>query len=88
MLRVLLRHHVRFVIMGGYGAMVHRIAGLEPTTDIDICPLLDKENIVRLRDALAEMHAEPSSTRQRVRRASLTCSTIQRASAKPKPSCS
>lgn len=59
MLAVLLRHQVRFVIVGGYGAMVHRIDGLEPTTDIDICPLLDDENITRLREALAEMHAEP-----------------------------
>jgi hypothetical protein len=59
MLPVLLRHRVRFIILGGYGAMVHGVEGLEPTTDIDICPLLDDPNLVRLRAALDEMGAEP-----------------------------
>ncbi|MGH9279697.1 MAG: hypothetical protein ACRD12_16570, partial [Acidimicrobiales bacterium] len=59
MLPVLLRHKVRFVILGGYGAMVHRVEGLEPTTDIDICPLLDDANLARLRAALDELGAEP-----------------------------
>ena len=59
MLPVLLQHQVRFVILGGYGAMVDGVAGMEPTADIDICPLLDAENIVRLGAALDELHAEP-----------------------------
>ncbi len=59
MLAVLLRHRVRFVVLGGYGAMVHRVEGLEPTTDIDICPLLDDANLARLRAALDELGAEP-----------------------------
>ncbi len=59
MLPVLLRHKVRFIVLGGYGAMVHRVEGLEPTTDIDICPLLDDANLVRLRAALDELGAEP-----------------------------
>ena len=59
MLPVLLHHRVRFIILGGYGAMLHRVEGLEPTTDIDICPLLDDANLGRLRAALDELGAEP-----------------------------
>lgn len=59
MLPVLLRHEVRFAIVGGYGAMVHQVDGIPPTADIDICPLVEPENLLRLAAALNELEAEP-----------------------------
>lgn len=58
-LRVLLKHKVRFVIVGGYGVLAHNVPDALPTADIDICPLIDEENLVRLRAALDELDVQP-----------------------------
>lgn len=54
-LEVLARHQVRFVVIGGYAAV---LAGIDVVTrDIDITPATDQANLQRLADALDELHA-------------------------------
>jgi hypothetical protein len=53
MLRVLARHHVRYVLIGGYAAVLHGSAAF--TTDADICPARTPDNLVRLAAAIREM---------------------------------
>jgi hypothetical protein len=55
MLRVLGAHDVRFVLIGGYGAVLHGSAAF--TTDADICPERSPENLRRLAAALRDMDA-------------------------------
>lgn len=51
------RHHVRFVVIGAFGAVVQ---GWEETThDIDITPDRDAGNLQRLATALRDMDAQP-----------------------------
>ena len=54
-LRTLASHQVRFVVIGGYGAFLLGSALL--TTDADICPDPDAQNLRRLCEALDELHA-------------------------------
>ncbi len=54
-LRVLDRHRVDYVMVGGYAANQHG-AG-RPTRDIDIAPATGSDNLVRLADALRELCA-------------------------------
>lgn len=54
-LAVLLRHDVRFVVIGGYAAVLHGLP--RATEDIDITPSTDDENLQRLAAALDELEA-------------------------------
>ncbi len=54
-LEVLIRHDVRFVLVGGLAAQAHGSPSL--TRDLDICYARDGANLARLAEALAEMSA-------------------------------
>ncbi len=54
-LRLLSRHRVRYVVIGGLAAILHGSPSV--TRDIDICHARDRENLLRLADALREVHA-------------------------------
>ncbi len=53
MFRVLARHKVAYVLIGGVAATLHG-SNLR-TGDVDICPARSKENLKRLAEALLEM---------------------------------
>lgn len=55
MLQALEAHGVRFVLIGGFAAVIHGSPYV--TTDIDVVPKGDGENRSRLSDALTAMHA-------------------------------
>lgn len=55
MAEVLVRHGVRFVLIGALGAIVH--GSPLRTADMDVTPSLDRENLERLGGALRELHA-------------------------------
>jgi hypothetical protein len=55
LLAVLLKHEVRFVVIGGIAAVVH--GSPFPTEDIDITPEAGVTNVARLSDALRELDA-------------------------------
>ena len=55
LLEVLLRHQVRFVLVGGLAAQAHGSPSL--TGDLDICYSRDRDNLERLAAALAELAA-------------------------------
>jgi len=54
-LKVLARHRVRFVLIGGVAATLHGSPLL--TADVDVAYERTKENLTRLAAALREMHA-------------------------------
>ena len=54
---VLTRHHVEFVLVGGYAAMLY--GARRPTYDIDITPSTARANLQRLSDALRELDDAP-----------------------------
>lgn len=54
---VLNRHGVQYVVIGGYAAELHEVAGLPPTRDIDVCPSTEQDNLERLSLALTELRA-------------------------------
>lgn len=49
-------HDVRYVVIGGMGALLHK-APLPPTKDIDITPADNRENLTRLAAALRDLDA-------------------------------
>jgi hypothetical protein len=55
LLKVLRRHEVKFVMIGGMAAAAHGSAHV--TFDVDITPVVSKENLDRLSRALDELHA-------------------------------
>jgi hypothetical protein len=55
MLQVLRAHGVRFVLIGGFAAVIHGSPYV--TTDIDVVPKGGEENLGRLSNALKAMHA-------------------------------
>jgi predicted nucleotidyltransferase len=55
MLAVLTEHGVRFVLVGGFAAVIYGSPYL--TTDVDVVPEWSKENLERLSAALESMHA-------------------------------
>lgn len=55
MLQVLEAHGVRFVLIGGFAAVIHGSPYV--TTDIDLVPERSPENLSRLSDALRAMNA-------------------------------
>ncbi|HZD17399.1 MAG TPA: hypothetical protein VE669_04590 [Actinomycetota bacterium] len=54
-LTVLREHEVRFVLVGGFAAVIHGSPYL--TVDVDVVPERSEENARRLSDALRSMHA-------------------------------
>ena len=54
-LRLLGRHRVRYVLIGGLAAVTHGAPLV--TQDVDLCHARDPENLARLADALREVHA-------------------------------
>jgi hypothetical protein len=56
MLDLFRRHDVRFVVIGGFAAVIHGSPYV--TGDIDIVPQSAKENLERLSEALDELHAK------------------------------
>jgi hypothetical protein len=60
-LAALERHSVRYVVIGGLAATLHGSPVV--TTDADICPARDRDNLDRLANALNELRAiVPSGT--------------------------
>ena len=55
-IRLLGRHQVRWVLIGGVAAITHGAPLV--TQDVDICYARDDENLQRLAGALSEVHAE------------------------------
>jgi hypothetical protein len=55
-IRLLGRHEVRYVLIGGLAAITHG-AGVV-TQDVDVCYARDPGNLERLTDALREVHAD------------------------------
>jgi predicted nucleotidyltransferase len=55
MLAVLKGHGVRFVLVGGFAAVIYGSPYL--TTDVDVVPEWSKENLERMSAALESMHA-------------------------------
>jgi hypothetical protein len=55
MLGVLADHDVRFVLVGGFAAVIHGSPYV--TTDVDVTPERSEENLARLSEALDAMHA-------------------------------
>lgn len=55
MLGVLADHGVRFVLVGGFAAVIHGSPYV--TTDVDVVPERSGENLRRLTEALRAMHA-------------------------------
>lgn len=54
-LSVLRDHQVRFVLIGGIAAAIHGSPYV--TTDVDVTPQLDRQNLARLSAALVELEA-------------------------------
>lgn len=54
-LRVLAKHRVRAVLIGGFAAVIHGSPYV--TTDVDLVPAADPENLERLSEALQELKA-------------------------------
>lgn len=55
-IRLLGRHRVRYVLIGGLAAITHGAPSV--TQDVDLCYARDDENLRRLADALVEANAE------------------------------
>ena len=53
--RILNEHGVKFVVLGGFAAVIH--GSPVPTEDIDVIPSRDRENLERLAKALSQMNA-------------------------------
>jgi len=54
-LRVLAEHGVRYVLIGGFAAVIHGSPYV--TVDVDVVPEITEENLQHLSDALRAMHA-------------------------------
>lgn len=55
---------IEFVIVGGYAALTHGSSFL--TRDLDLCAVLAPETLMKLRDALADLHPKHRLTPQRL----------------------
>ncbi|AZI58813.1 hypothetical protein EH165_12375 [Nakamurella antarctica] len=53
--RVLNQHHVQYVVIGGYAALLH--GGTKPTVDVDVTPATDTQNLTNLTAALVHLQA-------------------------------
>ena len=50
----MIRHRIEFVVVGGFAAVAHGVTQL--TQDIDICCRMTPDNLMRLQDALSDLH--------------------------------
>ncbi len=64
LLRRLAEHHVDFVIVGGFAAVAHGSSLL--TQDVDICCRFTPDNLMRLQEALADLHPVHRMTPKRL----------------------
>jgi hypothetical protein len=64
LLRLLRRHEIEFVIVGGFAAMAHGASQL--TQDVDVCCAFTPENLRRLAVALKDFHPVHRMTPQRL----------------------
>jgi hypothetical protein len=78
LLERLIRYRVEFVVIGGFAAVAHGVTLV--TQDIDICCRLAPDNLMRLQDALADIHpvhrmppSRPPCASPRDRPSSTTC---------------
>ncbi|MEN8126225.1 MAG: nucleotidyltransferase [Planctomycetota bacterium] len=60
----LVKHDVHFVLIGGYACIVH--GGTLTTEDIDICCDFSPENLLRLQQALDDLHPVHRMTPKRL----------------------
>lgn len=60
----LVKYGVRFVLIGGYACIVH--GGTLSTVDVDICCDFTPENLLRLQEAVADVHPVHRMTPQRL----------------------
>ena len=54
LLHRLIQGEVEFVIVGGFAAVAHGVS--LPTQDIDVCCQFTPENLLRLQEAIADLH--------------------------------
>jgi hypothetical protein len=59
----LVKHKVRFVLIGGYACIVH--GGTLNTVDVDVCCDFSSENLLRLQKAISDLHPVHRMTPQR-----------------------
>ncbi len=64
LLQRLIHHKVEFVIVGGYAAAVYGVSLV--TQDIDLCCRFTPENLLRLQNAIADLHPVHRLTPQRL----------------------
>lgn len=60
----LIQQEVEFVVVGGFAAIAHGATSI--TQDIDICCRFSVENLLRLQQALADVHPVHRMTPQRI----------------------
>jgi hypothetical protein len=60
----LVNEQVQFVLIGGYACIVH--GGTQTTEDIDICCKFTPDNLLRLQEALADIHPVYRITPKRI----------------------
>ncbi|MGI9015318.1 MAG: hypothetical protein ACR2GY_13875 [Phycisphaerales bacterium] len=56
-LSTLLEHNVDFVLCGGVACVLHGVARV--TADLDICVAMSRDNLMRLLEALGDLHFHP-----------------------------
>ena len=64
LLERLIRHRVEFVIVGGFAAVAHGASLL--TRDVDICCRFTPDNLLRLQEAVADLHPVHRMTTRRL----------------------
>ncbi len=60
----LIQHRVEFVVVGGYAAVAH--GGTMLTQDVDVCCDFAPDNLLRLQEAVADLHPVHRMTPSRV----------------------
>ena len=60
----LVKYNVRFVLIGGYACIVH--GGTLNTVDVDVCCDFSPENLLRLQQAITDLHPVHRMTPQRL----------------------
>lgn len=63
-LRLLSTHGVDFVVVGGYAVVAH--GGTMVTQDVDVCCCFSQENLLRVQDALKDVHPVHRMTPKRL----------------------
>ena len=63
-LRLLSEHGVDFVVVGGYAVVAH--GGTLVTQDLDVCCRFSPENLLRIQDALKDVHPVHRMTPKRL----------------------